>query len=164
MKNLLILFVLSAFAFAACEGGGSNAAQSDETSAEEVMEAENALYKEVMEVHDEVMPKMGDLNRVKRNLKQKAEEMPGQVDTAVLAGIVTAIEAAENGMMDWMKGISKHRPETMREAGESHEAIMEALNTELESIKKVRDDMMSSLQKGQQMLQADASTGTDAGQ
>ena len=164
MKNLLILFLLSAFAFAACEGGSTNADQSDEPSAEEAMEAETALYKKVMEVHDEVMPKMGDLNRVKRNLEQKAEEMPGQVDTVAVAQTVAAIEAAENGMMDWMQGISKHRPETMREAGESHEAIMEALNQELESIEKVRDDMMSSLQKGQQMLQTDAAGGTDAEQ
>ena len=113
---------------------------------------ENEVFKNIMVVHDEVMPKMADLNRVKRNLKDWLTSNDNHPELERVSSAIQSIETAEAGMMDWMRGISEHRPETLREAGKSHEEIITVLDEELAAIEKVRDDMLSSLTTGRQLL------------
>jgi hypothetical protein len=41
---------------------------------EEKPKETDVLYNKVMEVHDEIMPKMGDIMRLKKQLKEKLAE------------------------------------------------------------------------------------------
>ena len=65
MRQTIFLFLLIALAFSAC-----NTEQS----------AQEKLWDEMMAVHDEVMPKMGDLNRLSRNIRAQLDTVP-PIDT-----------------------------------------------------------------------------------
>ena len=142
----IVFLALSALSFVTLFSCNTQEAANNQSQSPELKE--DSLFASVMVVHDDVMPKMADLNRIKRNLKKWVEtnETHQSVEEVKLA--IAAINSAEMGMMDWMKGISAHRPETMRKAGEEHSSILNALNNELQAIEKVRDDMMNSLSRG----------------
>jgi hypothetical protein len=122
--------------------------------AEEQKKQQEALAKEVIAVHDEIMPKMGELMSLKKKVKAKAEAWtatPGEgteAKTAEAEEIVAALEAADKAMMDWMHEYN---------GGQGlyeHEAIMEYLNGEMEKIKKVKEDMLSSMERANAFLEA----------
>ena len=48
-------------------------------------EAQEELYKKVIAVHDEIMPKMGDIMKYKKQLKEKVEELTsaGYIDILI---------------------------------------------------------------------------------
>ena len=67
-----------------------------------------ALYDEVMKVHDEVMPKMNDIYKLKEELKKEISDTPGMIEEKRKA-IETAIlqlDAASEEMMDWMRNFN----------------------------------------------------------
>lgn len=136
--------------------GKTNTKASKKEGTETAEATENERYQEVMEIHDEVMPKMADLNRVKRQLKRKTSEMPEGPEKESINAIVTTITRAEEGMMDWMRNIQDRRPEVLREQGRSHEEIMEVLEEEKIAIQRVKTDMLGSLEAGQMALKHEA--------
>ena len=106
------------------------------------------LYKQVMEVHDAVMPKMSDLNRIKRQLKDKLEEnavtdkeMKSQMNLNI-----DELIAAENSMMDWMKAFKVPKKD------DPDKEVIVYLNEEKLKIERVSDQMLSSLQNGTKLL------------
>ena len=102
------------------------------------------LYKEVMEIHDAVMPKMSEINRVKRQL-QDLYEVDNSKDDAVKTKLNFSIDeliAAENSMMDWMKAFKA--PKTT----DSDEHVVSYLKEEKLKISRVSDQMLSSLENG----------------
>ncbi|MEZ4983421.1 MAG: hypothetical protein R2795_00015 [Saprospiraceae bacterium] len=65
------------------------------------------LWEEMMVVHDEVMPKMSDITRLKKQLRG---------DSANLA-LITQLTKAEDGMWDWMHNLTPlHKLEEMENA------------------------------------------------
>ena len=69
-------------------------------------EAETKLNQEIMKVHDEVMPKMGELNRMKRQLSAYKDAVPDDnaemKDSLINAILILA--KTEDNMNDWMAG------------------------------------------------------------
>lgn len=57
------------------------------------------LEREVIKLHDEIMPMMGPLHKVKGHLQKKAEADSSNVE---LVKAIIAIETAEETMMNWM--------------------------------------------------------------
>lgn len=151
---LTLATILILFSTACTDSGTKKVGNKPAQTPEQI---ENDLFSEVMRIHDEVMPKMADLNRVKRSLKGWTDTHPNHSDSARVAEAISSMSSAEISMMDWMRGISAHRPEVMRKAGDSHEAILQALNLELAAIEQVRDDMMTSLVAAQELQQQLAS-------
>ncbi len=100
------------------------------------------LKEQVMAVHDEVMPKMGELRKVEKSLRELS---PGNPDSVVIITEANAIKAASDGMMQWMRN---YEPDFEG----SEEEYIEYLNTQMKEIEKVRDDMNSSLEAGKQRL------------
>ena len=106
------------------------------------------LYKEVMKIHDDVMPKMSDINRVKRNLKDQLEEgkiVNDQMKQKINASIDELI-AAEDSMMDWMREFKAPKD------ADPDEKVIKYLNEEKLKISRVSDQMLSSLQNGSNIL------------
>lgn len=64
-------------------------------------EPENALYKEVMEIHDEVMPKTGTIAKYSRTLKKHLDDLP-EDQKSTYQQTIKALDDAEEAMMDWM--------------------------------------------------------------
>jgi hypothetical protein len=58
------------------------------------------LYNKVMDVHDEVMPKMDDIYKKKKELQDKLATKPA--DSLELQQKITRLDSADHMMMDWM--------------------------------------------------------------
>ena len=58
------------------------------------------LYNKVMDVHDEVMPKMDDIYQQKKELQDKLATKP--VDSLELQQKIARLDSADHMMMDWM--------------------------------------------------------------
>lgn len=104
-----------------------------------------------MEVHDEVMPKMAEMNRVGRELKALSKDMKEKAKLEQVNKALKDLEAASEGMMAWMGTLQQ--PKKLREE-KSHEEIMAYLKAETQKIAQVKQDMLGSLEQGQALLEA----------
>ena len=105
------------------------------------------LKDEVMAIHDEVMPQMGDLRRTRKDLMLQADSLMASdsVRATELNDLASKIEGANEGMMQWMRA---YEPDF---AG-SDEEIKNYLEAQKLSIEKVRDEMKKSLADGKNAL------------
>lgn len=111
-----------------------------------------ALHKEVMALHDEVMPMMGGLRKTRKSIEALADSLvpdsvnAGRVDE--LRAIAKEISESNESMMAWMR---QFEPEIM-EDGTAHEEVMKYLNEQKKAISEVNNSMIESLKKGQDAL------------
>lgn len=107
-----------------------------------------ALYDQVMEIHDEVMPKMEDLYKMKKELQDKIAGTPGMVENQKkeLESMISNLDSASNAMMDWMHNFNPLPDST------DQEAAREYLENEMERIKKVRDQTNETLEKAKTII------------
>lgn len=151
MKNILILFLVSTFIFTACDNN-NGAAKNAESAAtgDEVMEQK--AWDAMMVVHDEVMPKMSDINRTNNELQEWAvanKEKMANGDLERIAVSLKDLNAADDGMMNWMNALQQL--DGLR-AEKNHQEIMNYLQEQTKIITKVKTDMLSSIENGQALL------------
>lgn len=138
MKSFLIALSLTALVFAcnAPKGSGGEKAVSV-----------GELKDEVMDTHDEVMPKMGELRKVRKQLEalasSRADSLQGTNDSLAsrYQGIASELAAANEGMMDWMRNYEPNFEGTEEEQ-------REYLLAQKEKIEKVKAEMLDALEKG----------------
>ena len=128
----------------ACNGAPreNQSGGTEETSAQE-----EQRWEEMMAIHDEVMPKMSQLNRLGRQLREYAEQTEG-LDAAVsqrIENTVQQLELAEEGMWTWMNELQQL--DRLRDEKE-HADIMEYLDAEKQEISQVRADMVAAIEQG----------------
>ena len=106
-------------------------------------EGNQALYDEVMKIHDEVMPKMNDIYKLKEELKKQIAETPGLVEEKKkeIEGTIAELDSASESMMVWMRNFNP-LPDSLGE-----EQAREYLENEMEKVKKVKEDIMEALEK-----------------
>jgi hypothetical protein len=100
-----------------------------------------ALYDEVMKVHDEVMPKMNTIYDLKGKLSEKianTPDMPADKKQQI-EGVISRLDSASEGMMVWMRHFNPLPDST------GEEQAKEYLENEMEKIKKVREDVRKAL-------------------
>ena len=102
------------------------------------------LYDKVMEVHDEVMPKMNDLYKAKTTLKTRLE-MPGvsEDEKKEISEKIVAIDSASEGMMVWMRQFNPI-PDSLGE-----DKARAYLESELVRVTNVREDILKALKKAE---------------
>jgi hypothetical protein len=100
-----------------------------------------ALYNQVMDIHDEVMPKMEDLYRLKKDLQEKLTASTSDEEKADLQNRIVRVDSASQLMMEWM-----HKFEPLPDSTDQEEA-REYLESEMEKIKKVREAMLETIKK-----------------
>ena len=149
MRNLIWLFVLagSIFFIGCAQSSTDNTSTTEDTVSPIALE--DKAWDEMMVVHDEVMPKMGNMNRVSRELKALSEGLTEKSDLEKVNKAVKDLEGASEGMMTWMSELQQ--PEKLRKA-QSHEEIMSYLQGEIAEITKVKEDMLNSLEEGKKLL------------
>lgn len=104
---------------------------------------EDLLYKEVMTIHDEVMPEMPEMKKLAKTLDEKIGILMADslnLDSAhvgMLKQTSKNVKKANESMMDWMHNFKQ------TEEGTPHGEVMRYLTKQKESISKVRDDMMT---------------------
>jgi paraquat-inducible protein B len=118
---------------------------------EEKPKETDVLYNKVMEVHDEIMPKMGDIMKLKKQLKEKLAELDTatEIDRAKIDDIERAIADLDNSheeMMGWMRQFDRDFE------GMVNEEILKYLNDQKGRIEKVGQVTNAALQNAQEQL------------
>lgn len=105
------------------------------------------LKGDVMVIHDEVMPKMGELRKTRMALEALADSIAvsDSARAETLNSLASDIAEANEGMMQWMRA---YEPEFEG----TDEEIEAYLNEQKIAVEKVRDDMNESLESGQEAL------------
>jgi hypothetical protein len=131
MKNLLLLTTL--FFLAAC-----GPSQKEELQ---------TLKDEVIGIHDEVMPKMGELRRTRKDLLLQADSlMESDPDrAAMLTTVADEIADANESMMEWMRAFEPEFEGT-------DEEIRQYLEDQKIAIQEVKENMNGALAKGKDVL------------
>ena len=142
MKKVLILFALIAGQAVSCKGETSK-------SNTEVRVVDPYTMEGVMAVHDEVMPKMGQMAKLSSALKPLADSSPEGPEAKAIEDLKVAHEA----MMTWMKEIGDTftHEEIMKGAALSDEK-KEALRIEADKIAEVKRLMLESIANAEALL------------
>jgi hypothetical protein len=130
--SLLLLFVLALFVLC----GSSFDAEVEKNK--------------IFDIHDEVMPKMGELMSLKRKVIEKASEANAE-NASELQNIAQELDEASEGMMSWMRDWSKNSQQYM-EMKNGTEAQKEYLAAEMERIIDVKEAINTSMAKAKEAL------------
>lgn len=115
------------------------------------------VEKEVFAIHDEVMPKMGQIMDLRNALSQKIvtidsllkikndDSLQQQKDQALT--LSNALQQADEGMMNWMHAYNGDSLKAL-----SSDEALKALNAEKTKISQVRDQMLESITKAEAFL------------
>lgn len=146
--SLITMLFFVAFSFTACQ---------EDESAKEVkalQEEFNSTMKETIAVHDEVMPKMGEINKLISQLEQQSEKMqPEEFRSATIQ-----LQEAHDEMMSWMKSLSEtfDKNEINQGITEEDKEMLKAKVGKLNVLKKaadtMRDNILSSTQNASELL------------
>jgi hypothetical protein len=112
--------------------------------------AQDSLFKAVMAIHDEVMPEMDRIYRLRRRATHLADSLQNQTAVPLpadsLRAIARRLEEADEAMMNWMRS-NDFQFEDM-----SHEEIMQELEAEREKIIIVKETMLNSIKEAEATL------------
>lgn len=124
----------------------NKSSQHQEHEQAETPNPNQALYEEVMAVHDEVMPKADELYQLKKELQDKIAKTPDLVadKKKQLDQIIAELDSADHSMMDWM-----HKFNPLPDSA-NQETAREYLENEMEKIKKIRELINGSIQKAKE--------------
>ena len=113
---------------------------------------QDQLLKKVMEVHDEIMPKMSDLMKYTKQLKAQIDELTeaGDVENKdkieELKKAVQDLENSHDGMMSWMREFDRNFE------GKVQEEVMEYLNDQMTKIETVGLQTNEALKNAEKLL------------
>ncbi|MEC7782154.1 MAG: hypothetical protein VYB38_02020 [Bacteroidota bacterium] len=111
----------------------------------ELRDRYNALFTEVIDLHDELMPKMSELTNLEEQLE--SQDSLGQADQQILENL----KKADSRMMDWMHDFTdtyvKDRTPVAKMTAQELEQGIEGLQGELQEVKDLRDFTHKSLEK-----------------
>ncbi|NNE76685.1 MAG: hypothetical protein HKN31_06385 [Pricia sp.] len=114
-------------------------------------EKESTQMKEVLAVHDEVMPKMGKLGNMVGELSSKEDStaMGMQYKEARIE-----LQAAHKSMMDWMQNFgNRFTHDEILNGKELSDKKQAWLDEEEEKIKALREQINSSMEKANELLE-----------
>jgi len=134
MKKIFALAALL-FLFAACSGFDTEAKKN-----------------EVLDIHDEVMPKIGQVMNLKKKVLEKAETEADSTKANDLRDLAKQLEDANTGMMVWMRQWSMNsKPHLDEETTiEERKAFFKS---EMEKVSKVKEDINNSIAAAKKELQ-----------
>lgn len=147
----VVLHALVLLSFVACENAGTQTNQpSTESTAQSQLEAQT--WDEVIGIHDEVMPEMSTISRIKRRVSAYLEEQTSSQPSSKteLLDLLTQLQQAEDGMWDWMYNFQQLEP---LQDSLDHQGILNYLEYERERIEKVKAEMVQSIKDGRTLME-----------
>lgn len=151
LKNILP-FLLIIMLISACENKTTE--QQEEVVTDEIPEEvkiEKALYDDVMDVHDEMMPKMENMMSIKGQLKEKVDLLKEEAAQSQLVleieAAIQSLETADEAMMNWMRQFD---PET---DSLSHEEIVEYYTLQKQKMDSVKVIMVEAIESASAKLE-----------
>jgi hypothetical protein len=126
-----------------------NAEANENADLPDDVRVEQSLYDEVIAVHDEVMPKMENIMKLKGELVEKADLLREEdANAPQLVEMETAIkdlESADEAMMHWMRNFQPQRDNV------NHDAVVEYYTKQKISVDSVKMLMENALIKGKEL-------------
>jgi DNA polymerase III delta prime subunit len=135
-NTLIILFLLANIS---CGNKAQNHGGHDTNN--ETGKPYDALYNQVMDIHDEVMPKTEDLYNLSKELKQKIKTATTDEEKKELQSRINYLDSVNNMMMDWMHDFRPVADSIEEEAARAY------YETELEKVKKVKEAILMAVEK-----------------
>ena len=102
-----------------------------------------SLYDEVMVIHDDVMPEISTIHKLKKKLKKYAD------DDSSIFGMMKELDDADEAMMSWMSDFGKFK--TLKD--ESQDVKISYLTEEKQKISDVSNQMRSIIKRSENYLQ-----------
>lgn len=151
MQKYNFFLLLSFGLFVACNGSSTKSDSDSKFSAEELKEQQD-LWDDLMTVHDEVMPKISNIHKLGRQLKNYSETTEGVSNLVKeqVAATVGLLDEADESMFSWMNNLRQLKP---LQDTEKHEDIVIYLRAEQDRMDKVKKDMLISIEKGSMLVQ-----------
>ncbi|MCK0146299.1 hypothetical protein MWU78_11645 [Arenibacter sp. F26102] len=113
---------------------------------------EGSQMKEVMAIHDELMPKMGTIGKL---ISQLDEEITNDESSNDHAAAREDLKAAHKAMMDWMKGFgNRFDGDEILKAKALTDEKQKWLDEEETKVKALRDQINSSIKKAEDLLKS----------
>ncbi len=135
-KQLILLLILPVL-IASCKNNEKN-------------ESNSSKMKEVMAIHDEVMPKMGTISKLVAALKPMADSTSTGIE---YQKAMRDLQGAHTSMMDWMKGFGERFDSDEILNGKELTAQKQRwLNEEEEKVKALREEINSSIANAENLL------------
>lgn len=106
--------------------------------------------RQILNIHDEVMPKIGEVMNLKKKLIGKADSMEGESAEA-LRDLANRLEDANSSMMSWMREWSGQYTKVMEST--DLEAQKEWFTKEMEKVQEVKEKINGSLEQAKKELQ-----------
>lgn len=146
MKSLQLLALVFIFFMMGCTKSGDHSNMNHDTDTTKEDGPNQALYNQMMDVHDEVMPRMDEIMRLKRKLQEQIANSPDMVleRKQELENVISNLDSASNSMMNWMHRIHESNP--LADSVDQEKA-REYLESEMEEIRKVKELMAESIDK-----------------
>ncbi|HEY9184923.1 MAG TPA: hypothetical protein VIM94_06345 [Salegentibacter sp.] len=111
-------------------------------------------YDEVLRIHDEVMPKMGELNALSMRLKKKIDTTSNDLQKHEEA--IKDLENAHDFMMDWMHDFSdnyvRNQPALEELSEEEIKKKNQGLEEEIEKVNQMKEAVNSSMENARNLL------------
>lgn len=105
------------------------------------------LNAEVIAIHDEVMPKMDEVMKLKSKLQQQLmSETIEAPEKQKIQSLIIELEEADQAMMNWMRNY-----DSLME-GKTEEEKLSYLNTQKESIQSVKEKMLGAISQADSYL------------
>jgi hypothetical protein len=141
MRNLTSLFIISIVILYSCTPSSKHEEHNHEAANTD--NPNQALYDQVMDIHDEVMPRSEDIYQLKKELQEKVSAAPDLIGEKklLLESIIVQLDSADNSMMDWMHNFHPLPDSADQEKARAY------LESEMERIKKVRDFTNETIEK-----------------
>lgn len=117
------------------------------TSCTSAQTPQDQLYKEVMEIHDEVMPEMSTIHRLRKALKSVDTLAVPDINARTIARHRRQLDNADEAMMSWMAEFQNPTDDTPAEE------VIAYLNNEKKEIINVRDSMVNSIKAASDLLE-----------
>jgi len=146
MKTLPLFVWLAIFSLVSCSKSVDHSSMNHDSDQTQEEGPNQTLYNQMMDVHDEVMPKMDEIMKLKRELQEQVAHAPDMVieQKQELENVISNLDSANNAMMNWMHRISEFNP--LADSVDQEKA-REYLESEMEEIKKVKELMNESIEK-----------------
>ena len=143
MKKLLSVAVISILSILLSCGQKSHDHDDHSQPDGEQDSGNQALYDDVMKVHDEVMPKMNDIYKLREQLKKQVSEAPDMVaeKKKKIESTIIKLDSASEEMMVWMRNFNP-LPDSL--GGDS---AREYLEKEKVKVNQVKDDMLKAIEE-----------------
>lgn len=107
---------------------------------------EEAIYNEVIALHDEVMTEMNTTARLKNELKEQLDNPSAGISTEEINSLMKALAEANENMMQWMRNFNQDLE------GKSHQEKMDFYRQEKAKMQEIKKQFENAIEEAEELL------------